>query len=113
MELETIITLLNAGYTKEEIAALSANPAEKPAQTSQADTEQEKEPEKEPDQPKTEDTDKLRELQANVNNLQAALDKLTNAIVQKNINMTTAETMQQESISDILAKVIAPPKKEK
>ena len=117
MELDQLFKLLDAGFTKEDILKLTETKAsEEPAQT--PPSEPETEPEKGQNDPadlpgKTEDTDKIRELQNNVNTLQASLDKLTNAIVMKNLNQTTAETTQEQSLSDILAKVIAPPKKEK
>lgn len=117
MELDQVFKLIEAGFTKEDIFAFTETKTpEEPAQTTPSDTE--KEPEKgkndTADLPgKTEDTDKIRELQNNVNTLQASLDKLTNAIITKNLNQTTAETMQEQSISDILAKVIAPPRKDK
>ena len=117
MELEQVFKLIDAGFTKKDILELTETKTpEEPAQTTASDTE--KEPEKGQNDPadlpgKSEDTEKLRELQNNVNTLQASLDKLTNAIISKNLNQTTAETMQEQTISDILAKVIAPPRKDK
>ena len=106
MELDQIFKLIDAGYTKEEIQALEA-PAADP------------EPEMEPETPEAKEAPAAKEEPAPVpaaasNNDQVlqALNRLTDAIMKKNLNVTTAETSQQDP-KDILAKVIAPPKKEK
>ena len=106
MELDQIFKLIEAGYTKEDIQKLEA-PAADP------------EPEKEPEAPEAKEAPAAKEEPAPVpaaasNNDQVlqALNRLTEAIMKKNLNVTTAETTQQDP-KDILAKVIAPPKKEK
>lgn len=106
MELEKVFKLIDAGYTKEEIQAL-----EKPA----ADPE----PEQEPETPAAKEAPAAKEEPAPVpaaassnDQVLQALNRLTDAIMKKNLNVTTAETTQQDP-KDILAKVIAPPKKEK
>ena len=106
MELDQIFKLIEAGYTKEDIQKLEA-PAADP------------EPEKEPEAPEAKEAPAAKEEPAPVpaaasNNEQVlqALNRLTEAIMKKNLNVTTAETTQQDP-KDILAKVIAPPKKEK
>ena len=105
MELDQIFKLIDAGYTKEDIQKLEA-PAADP------------EPEKEPESPEAKEAPAAKEEPAPVpaaasNNDQVlqALNRLTDAIMKKNLNVTTAETTQQDP-KDILAKVIAPPKKE-
>ena len=106
MELDQIFKLIDAGYTKDEIQAL---------ETPAADPEPKKEPEaseaKEAPAAKEEPAPVPAAASGNDQVLQA-LNRLTEAIMKKNLNVTTAETTQQDP-KDILAKVIAPPKKEK
>lgn len=106
MELDKIFKLIEAGYTKEDIQKLEA-PAADP------------EPEKEPEAPEAKEAPAAKEEPAPVpaaasgnDQVLQALNRLTEAIMKKNLNVTTAETTQQDP-KDILAKVIAPPKKEK
>ena len=106
MELDKIFKLIEAGYTKEDIQALEA-PAADP------------EPEKEAEAPEAKEAPAAKEEPAPVpaaasgnDQVLQALNRLTEAIMKKNLNVTTAETTQQDP-KDILAKVIAPPKKEK
>lgn len=106
MELEKVFKLIDAGYTKEDIQKLEA-PAADP------------EPEKEPEAPEAKEAPAAKEEPAPVpaaasgnDQVLQALNRLTDAIMKKNLNVTTAETTQQDP-KDILAKVIAPPKKEK
>ena len=106
MELDQIFKLIDAGYTKEDIQKLEA-PAADP------------EPEKEPESPEAKEAPAAKEEPAPVpaaasgnDQVLQALNRLTEAIMKKNLNVTTAETTQQDP-KDILAKVIAPPKKEK
>ena len=101
MELEKVFKLIDAGYTKEEIQAFEAQPATDP------------EPEKEPEAPEAkEEPAPVPAAASNNDQVLQALNRLTDAIMKKNLNVTTAETTQQDP-KDILAKVIAPPKKEK
>ena len=106
MELDQIFKLIEAGYTKEDIQKLEA-PAADP------------EPDKEPEEPEAKEAPAAKEEPAPVpaaasgnDQVLQALNRLTDAIMKKNLNVTTAETTQQDP-KDILAKVIAPPKKEK
>ena len=106
MELEKIFKLIDAGYTKEEIQAFESQPAADP------------EPEKETEAPEAKEAPAAKEEPApataaasNNDKVLQALNRLTDAIMKKNLNVTTAETTQQDP-KDILAKVIAPPKKE-
>ena len=105
MELEQIVKLIDAGYTKEDIQAF-----EKPADP---------EPEKEPEAPEAKEAPAAKEEPAPVpaatNNDQIlqALNRLTDAIMKKNLNVTTAQSSSPQTTQDILAKVITPPRKEK
>ncbi len=107
MELENIIKLLDAGYTKDEISALMnpAAPAEEPAAPAE-------EPAPEPAQAADPEPAPAPQPAGNDQILEA-LNKLTNAIITKNLNATTAETAKEQTTTDILAKIIAPPRKEK
>lgn len=107
MELEKVFKLIDAGYTKEEIQAFEAQPASDP------------EPEKESEAPEAKEAPAAKEEPAPApaaasgnDQVLQALNRLTDAIMKKNLNVTTAETTQKDP-ADILAKVIAPPKKEK
>ena len=107
MELEKVFKLIDAGYTKEEIQEFEAQPASDP------------EPEKESEAPEAKEAPAAKEEPAPApaaasgnDQVLQALNRLTDAIMKKNLNVTTAETTQKDP-ADILAKVIAPPKKEK
>ena len=105
MELEQIITLLNAGYTKGEIERLSSPTAVNDPEPADAD------PEPIPADP--EPAPAPAPVPAQNDQILEALNKLTNAIMTKNLNVTTAESSKTQTTQDILAKVIAPPRKEK
>lgn len=107
MELENIIKLLDAGYTKDEINALMnpASPAEEPAEPAE-------DPAPEPSQAADPEPAPAPQPAGN-DQILDALNKLTSAIITKNLNTTTAETAKEQTTTDILAKIIAPPRKEK
>ena len=107
MELENIIKLLDAGYTKDEINAMM-NPAA-PAEEAAAPAE---EPAPEPIKAADPEPAPVPQPAGNDQILEA-LNKLTNAIITKNLNATTAESAKEQTTTDILAKIIAPPRKEK
>lgn len=102
MELEKIFKLIDAGYTKEEIQAFESHAPEAPA----AD------PEPEPEAPAADPEPAPAPARQEQDQILAALNRLTDAIMKKNLNVTTAESTKPDT-ADILAKVIAPPKKEK
>ena len=102
MELENIIKLIDAGYTKDDINSL-LNPSES------AEADQDQTPastQAEPEQP-------AQSPAGNQDQILEAINKLTSAIMSKNLNTTTAETLKEQTAQDILAKVIAPPKPNK
>lgn len=109
MKLDDIITLINAGYTKEEIQALEQPADPEPTQTEPVQPEDPpaKAPAADPGQSvqtaQTPPQDPILE----------AINKLTSAVMAKNLNTTTAETLTAQTTQDILAKVIAPPKPQK
>lgn len=105
--LETIATLAKAGFTKDEIVAMlgAETKKEAPVVTTQQEAEkQAKEEAKEPvvkPQEKSE-TDKLLEA------LGLKMDTLTQAVYGKNISSLGVATPKEESVDDILAKIINP-----
>lgn len=105
MELDNIITLIKAGYTKEDIEKMEAPAADPDPEEKDTDPAPAEDPAPAVTSPaaKPENTDQIL----------AALNNLTNAIMKKNLNVTTAESASPQTTQDILAKVIAPPKKEK
>ena len=103
MELENIIKLIDAGYTKDDINSL-LNPSEEPAEAEQDQTPAGTQAE--PEQP-------AQSPAGNQDQILEAINKLTSAIMSKNLNTTTAETLKEQTAQDILAKVIAPPKPNK
>ena len=100
MELEKIFKLIEAGYTKEDIQALESPAPEAPA----AD------PEPEPEVPAADTEPAPAPARQEQDQILAALNRLTDAVMKKNLNVTTAESTKPDT-ADILAKVIAPPKK--
>lgn len=104
MKLDERLALINAGYTREEIEAFESEEAEPaPAPEQQPAPEPEQKPEPEAPAPAPAAQDPILE----------AINKLTSAIMAKNLNTTTAETLTAQTTQDILAKVIAPPKPQK
>ena len=100
MELDKILKLIGAGYSKEDIEKFeeAANPDTEAAEAPAAEAKQE-----------TQTTAPA----AQNDEILSAINKLTQAIITKNLNGTTAETTAEQTTTDILAKVIAPPKKGK
>ena len=120
MKLDEIMKLIDAGYTKADIDALTAaaqsadQPAEQAKQDQQA-SDQPAEQAQQPDQPavKTQ-TAAIPTLQPATTNDQIldALNKLTETIVRSNINQTVIQPAQRTP-EQALAEIIAPPKPEK
>lgn len=103
MKLDERLALINAGYTKEEIAAFETE--ETP--TTPAAPEQTPEPEQKPAAPEQTPTAPAQDQ------ILEALNRLTNTIIQHNTNNTVIQPAER-SPEDALAEVIAPPnRKEK
>lgn len=108
MEFDAIIKLVNAGFTKEEIYAMTNN---QPEAANPAVPEQIKQPEAEaPEAAQPDSVPVNTDQQAGQEQILAALERLTNSIMSANINKTVTDTLQQESTADRLAKIIAPAK---
>lgn len=106
MEINDIIKLINAGYTKADIDAMTQPEAAKSAVPEQIEQPEAETPEAAQPDPVPVNTDQ----QAGQEQILAALERLTNSIMSANINKTVTDTLQQESTADRLAKIIAPAK---
>lgn len=110
MDIDKIITLLNAGYTKEEIQQMEKEKTEEP-EVIQDDIQEAKEPEKEESAAnQVQDPDPVQDQIAK---LTAAMERMSGMIISKNINRTVTEGASERSIDDMLAEVINPPRKER
>lgn len=99
MRLNDVLTLLQAGYTKEQIEAFNEpDPAPAPA------PEPEPAPAPEPEEP-IQGADRYAALEAKLNSLMGIVQA-------QNLN-TGVDTMPKRTAQDALANVIAPPRKEK
>lgn len=118
MNIKDVLTLVNAGFSKEEIKAmLSDAPAQKqeaPAPKPEAPAPK---PEKVTSEATPEQKDKQPQGNANIpaldlSGLNTAIDSLTKKI--QNINLSAAELPEPETIQkkadDILASIINPPR---
>lgn len=105
MEINDIIKLVNAGFTKDEIYAMTNN---QPEAAEAAPAEQIEQPEAEAPEPAAQPVQ--TDQQAGSEQILAALERLTNSIMSANINKTVTDTLQQETTADRLAKIIAPAK---
>lgn len=105
MKTETILKLIDAGYTKDEIQAMDDFPAEPEAADQPAD---------EPDQPAaTAPAAEEPAVQpAGYDAVLEALNKLTNSIIKSNINTTVVQPPER-TVEDALAEIIAPPRPSK
>lgn len=109
MKLDEILTLIKAGYTKEEIQAMeqpAADPAAEQTEPAQPEDPPAKAPAADPGQSvpaaQTPPQDPVLE----------ALNRLTNMMIDKNINQTVIQP-QTRTTDDALAEIIAPPKPKK
>ena len=102
MNYEDIILLVKAGYTRDQIAAMQAAPAE-PAQAAPAEPAQAA-PAEPPAPPKPQGIEDLSQM------LASEFAKLNDAIVKANLQQ--AQQPPQESVDDILASIINPPQKQ-
>jgi len=75
MELNEIITLINAGYSKEEIEAMSKTEAKVPEPKTETEAKPEAKPEKETD-PDNEVISYLKSLEAKINGVVDTVDKM-------------------------------------
>jgi len=102
--IKDIISLLDAGYSREEIAEMLNNPApaEQPEETPAEEAQEPTEPAGEPKDEKLDEyAEEIKRLTEEVKTLKAQMQK-------KNIQQTEITPPKQETASDILARVINP-----
>ena len=106
MKTDTILKLIDAGYTKAEIQAMEDFPAE-PQEADEHDK-----PADEPDQPApaASAAEEQPAQPAGYDAVLEALNKLTNSIIKSNINATVVQPAEH-TLDDALASIIAPPMK--
>lgn len=104
MKVDEILKLIDAGYTKADIDAMTAEPAAEPEKTAEPETpEQAAEPETAPEQT-------AEPAQASgQDQILDALNRLTNTIIKSNINATVTQPAERTP-EDALAEIISPPK---
>lgn len=95
MNLETVLTLVNAGFTAEMIASF-AKPKPEPKQESKTEPKQEPKPDPET-KPKPEDE---------LSEITKRLDELTKAIQTNNAVSATAPTPKESDVNDVILKLI-------
>ena len=106
MNIETIIKLLDAGYTKDEImnmTSVSQDPEPEKKEPEKKEPEK-KEPEKQEPE-KTEKNDDMLKL------LVSKFEELTSAIQDSNIKSSNNKTPEQTAPEELLANIVKPTKK--
>lgn len=103
MRLDEIITLLNAGYSKEEIQALNTQPEPETPETPAADPE----PETPAADPEPE-TPEAPDYGAMIGQLTQQISSLTKAVQLANLRGTNLPEVKTETAEDVLAKLINP-----
>lgn len=110
MTIEDIVALTKAGFSKDEILALTGDPEQekKPADPEQEKKPAEPEQEKKPEDPKP-DEKKPADIESINKRLDYLISKMNLAAVQ---NSQQPGSEQKETVDDILASVFKPKKKE-
>ena len=112
MKRSEILELVRAGYTKAEITAMEADQTPDVNQEEKIEAEpvtdvKEESAANQPAQPAAEDGVKDQMAM-----LIKAVEQMSNRIISNNINSTVTEGEPERGVSDILAAVINPPRKE-
>lgn len=102
MTLQELLELTRAGYTKEEINALTVKPTEPAPEQAQP-----VEPQAQPATPSAET--KTTETKTENKELTEKLDQILKAVQLGNLLNTTNPTPQEETVDDILAAIVNPP----
>ena len=113
MNIETIIKLLDAGYTKDEIMNMNSSsqdpePGKKEPEKKEPEKKEpeKKEPEKkEPEKKEPEKNDDMLKL------LVSKFEELTSAIQDSNIKSSNNKTPEQTAPEELLANIVKPTKK--
>ena len=103
MDAKNIIALVNAGYTKAEIDAMEA-PADPATEAPEAPADPAPAADPQPAEAPA--------AQPQHDQILQALERLTNSIMQHNLNQTVAQPAER-TVQDALAAIIAPPAKNK
>lgn len=112
MKSSEILELVRAGYTKAEITAMEADQTPEVQQEEHIEEEPVTDPQEEsaanqPAPPAADDGVKDQMAM-----LIKAVEQMSNRIISNNINQTVTEGEPERGVSDILADVINPPRKE-
>lgn len=115
MTVDQIMKLLDAGYTKEEIAAMTSDPEPKPAPEEKPEPEQKQEPEEKPEpEPKPEPAED--QTGARLDALEKSIASLIKTIQVSNVNNKHVQTLPSDStkiVDDAMASIIRPDIKKK
>ena len=121
MNIETIIKLLDAGYTKDEIKNMSSGsgdpePGKKEPEKKEPEKKEpeKKEPEKkEPEKqdPEKQDPEKTEKNDDMLKLLVSKFEELTSAIQDSNIKSSNNKTPEQTAPEELLANIVKPTKK--
>ena len=107
MNIDNIIKLIDAGYSKEEIKAMSEDPDKKEPDKKEPDKKEpdKKEPEKqEPDKKDPEENDLLKLMVSK-------FDELKTAIQENNIKQSNNKSLDAPAPEELLANIIKPANK--
>lgn len=106
MKVDDILKLINAGYSKADIDAMTAEPAAEPETTET--------PAKaaEPETTPAQTAEPAQNQTAGQDQILEALNRLTNTIINRNINSTVIQPAERTP-EDALAEIISPPKPKK
>lgn len=112
MKSSEILELVRAGYTKAEITAMEADQTPEEKQEENIEEEpvtdiKEESAANQPAQPAADDG-----VKDQIAMLIKAVEQMSNRIISNNINSTVTEGEPERGVSDILAAVINPPRKE-
>jgi len=107
MKVDEILKLIDAGYTKADIDAMTAEPAAEPEQT--AEPEETPAQAAEPAAQAPEQTAEPAAQAAGQDQILDALNRLTNTIIKSNINATVTQPAERTP-EEALAEIISPPK---
>ena len=111
MDAKNIIALVNAGYTKAEIDAMEA-PADPATEAPEAPADPAPAADPQPAEAPAAQPAEAPAAQPQHDQILQALERLTNSIMQHNLNQTVAQPAER-TVQDALAAIIAPPAKNK
>jgi len=111
LTLDQTLALISAGYTKDEIAAFET-PAEPAEPAAPAEPEEPAAPAPQEPAPAASTAPAAPAAQGGQDQILQALERLTNSIMQHNVNGTVQQPPER-TIEDALAEIIAPPRPSK